>query len=507
MIQKATDVSETLADVQRWLDENTRDILDESDEILNIKYQLIYTIGSQQALDGDSDRWTTIQETLSMIQEKLIELALDEPAAFEVSPKLEGSYREVMYRTIRIIDQKAGEKLLQYIAYDIFNNDESPLRSISPKLRLMKRSIRDLALKFISEKGISLEEQEKLLDACPHLRTQLLVLRGLIADGVMLFALRDKRYRVDYGLHGRRPDYNLAVPYRAKDRPAVKAEFGHPDVVLILTCLTYYYGGLRDEELHTCFNLLFKTNSPDLIYGEWINLAERYVSVPDSLMKLESLNLLDKELAEDKIFPFFRYNKRLIDFYLSELIFPRDAKGFPYKLSTSGWDLAKQKRHNTTGFSGTNDNRHLLPTTIKQLDLPQLAHTDALVINNILRPENNVVIRAERNNKRLDAREMLSMIVGLQPKVQVLLDVGAQILELTNEEVARHWLEEEASAKIRGSVFFGDNDELLVMTRDGKVESFLSSPLSRELDCVLVYLDEAHTRYVHSLKRLLRGTD
>jgi Protein of unknown function (DUF3638) len=38
--------------VQRWLKRFARDILDESDEILHVKYQLVYTIGSQQPVDG-----------------------------------------------------------------------------------------------------------------------------------------------------------------------------------------------------------------------------------------------------------------------------------------------------------------------------------------------------------------------------------------------------------------------------------------------------------------------
>lgn len=53
---------------------------------------------------------------------------------------------------------------------------------------------------------------------------------------VLLLAL-SKRHRVEYGAHpsGLR---RMAVPYRAKDVAAERAEFGHPDVAMMLTILT-----------------------------------------------------------------------------------------------------------------------------------------------------------------------------------------------------------------------------------------------------------------------------
>ncbi|EGX47244.1 hypothetical protein AOL_s00091g65 [Orbilia oligospora ATCC 24927] len=484
LIQGDTALSQPLITTQKWLDENTRDVLDESDEILHIRYQLIYTMGAQQTLEGGRERWAIIQEVLDLLREKVIEWAKEDPMAVEVV-LAEG----VKYPSIRIIDKDKGEHFIKEMAKDICINDTDKVPSISLRLKLLNTETRELARKFIAVQDIPLEEQQTLFSSCEHLKTQLLVLRGLIADGVLLFVLQEKRYRVDYGLDTKRS--NLAVPYRAKDRPAVKAEFGHPEVVLTLTCLTYYYTGLDDSNLQSCFNLLLKTDDPDLVYENW---TKRHSDVPASLSKLRGLNLLDQDQVNKEILPFFKYNKDAIDFFLAELIFPREAKGFPYKLSTSGWDIAQRKGHNTTGFSGTNDNRYLLPTSIKQLDLAQQLHTNSLVLTNILRDENSAVIKVHRNGVKLQANEMLALVVGLTPKVQVLLDVGAQILELTNEEVARQWLDCEPSSNILGTVFFGGDDELRVTRRDGKVESFLSSSLSKQLDRVLVYLDEAHTR-------------
>ncbi|KAG4442172.1 hypothetical protein IFR05_002330 [Cadophora sp. M221] len=76
----------------------------------------------------------------------------------------------------------------------------------------------------------------------------LLLLRGLFAGGVLAFALGQKRWRVNFGLTSRNPPTLLAVPYRAKDSPAPYAKFSHPNIVITLTCLSYYYGRLLKDE-------------------------------------------------------------------------------------------------------------------------------------------------------------------------------------------------------------------------------------------------------------------
>ena len=54
--------------MQRWLKTYVRDVLDESDEILHVKYQLIYTDGGQRQVDGGSERWNTIQSILEIVK-------------------------------------------------------------------------------------------------------------------------------------------------------------------------------------------------------------------------------------------------------------------------------------------------------------------------------------------------------------------------------------------------------------------------------------------------------
>ena len=65
----------------------------------------------------------------------------------------------------------------------------------------------------------------------------------------------------------------LAVPYRAKDNPAMRAEFSHPDATILLTCLSYYYGGLSDEQLYTAFEKLLLSDHAQEEDEGWVQDA------------------------------------------------------------------------------------------------------------------------------------------------------------------------------------------------------------------------------------------
>lgn len=91
------------------------------------------------------------------------------------------------------------------------------------------------------------------------------------------------------------------------------------------------------------------------------------------------------------------------------------------------------------------------------------------------------------------------MVIRQSPEVQVILDVGAQILELNNLQVAQRWLEMNQSANSENSkkqacVFFDGHDNLKVVDLRGTSDILQTSPYAQQLDQRLVFLDEAHTR-------------
>ena len=273
--------------------------------------------------------------------------------------------------------------------------------------------------------------------------------------------------------------------------PSLRAEFAHPDVAISLTCLSYYYEGLTKDNVLSCFDLLGKLDNPEIEYDHWVELGVR--DLPARLRQLRGVNMEDETQVDEFLVPVFSKNKRVVDFYLSQRVFPQAAREFPSKLPTSAWDLVEDKKNVTTGFSGTNDNRHLLPASMIQKDPDFVLGTNALVLRHLLRPENdNYECTEGAGGKRETTTAFLQRLVKQDPEVRVLLDVGAQMLELQNEHLVRRWL--SLRPDVSAAIFFNDSDHLTVITQDGMTEPFVSSPFSSQLEKCVVYLDDDHTR-------------
>ena len=128
------------------------------------------------------------------------------------------------------------------------------------------------------------------------------------------------------------------------------------------------------------------------------------------------------------MFPPLSYAKNAIDYFLTHVVFPKEMREFPHKLSASGWDIGQKKVHPTMGFSGTNDSRTTLPLNLMQLDLGEQKHTNALVLEHLLRLENSVVLMLPPADACSSTAKRLSfMMTEMDPSPQVIIDVGAQI--------------------------------------------------------------------------------
>lgn len=476
-------VGQELMSTLDYLEQNARDIVDESDENFNVRFELIYTMGMQRPIELSPDRWLVLQEVLGLVRMLASGIAKDLPLSLEYQPGVHGSFPR-----IRIIRHDAGNHLNQRLADHICNNGLHALQ-ISRQPEKIRKAIHTYITKAeLSESEIS--AVEKSLFWTEATKLPLLLIRGIIACGILEFVLAQKRWRVNYGLASRTPPTQLAVPYRAKDSPSLRSEFSHPDVVITLTSLSYYYGGLSDDDLFVAIGHLMEADQCEVEYQAWVRDAS---NLPAEFKQLQGINLKDRQLCTSCLFPALRFAKSVIDFFLAHIVFPKQMKEFPHKLSASGWDIGKRKNQPVTGFSGTNDSRCLLPTDVHQLDHPNQKHTNALVLEHILQPENGVELMKPVTQHTSDADHLLATVLQLTPSVQVILDVGAQILELTNIEVAKSWLEKHDTTK-EAAVYVNDDDELCVIDREGKVDLLRASSFSTRLDCCLIFLDEAHTR-------------
>jgi hypothetical protein len=260
-------------------------------------------------------------------------------------------------------------------------------------------------------------------------------------------------------------------------------------VVITLTSLTYYYGGLDNQDLFDTFAHLEKSDQADVEYQEWVRSAG---ALPEAFQHLTGVNIKNRYQCTTEIFPLLQYSKAAIDYFLSHIVFPKAMKEFPHKLSASGWDLGAIKSRPTTGFSGTSDSRQVLPLSVHYIDSEKQKHTNALVLAYLLQDENSIKLLPPQT----DAGHLLEIINTMEPPTQVILDAGAQILELSNIQVAETWLRISNSngTKAKAVIFFNNNEELSVLDGNGRVELLQTSPFAKNLDECLVYLDQAHTR-------------
>lgn len=477
------DVGKQLVSTLDFLGQNARDIVDESDENFSVRFELIYTMGTQRPIELSPDRWLVLQQVLDLVGLLAPGVANDLPLSLDYHPGVPGSFPR-----IRILRPDAGTLLQQRLADHICKHGLNALQ-VSRQPEEIRRAVHT----YISKVQLSAAEisaVEKSLFWTEVTKPPLLLLRGIIACGVLDFVLGQKRWRVNYGLASRMPPTKLAVPYRAKDSPSPRSEFSHPDVVITLTSLSYYYGGLCDDDLFTAMGHLMEADQSDVEYQAWVRDAN---GLPASFRQLQGINLKDRPLCTSVVFPSFRFAKSVVDFFLSHIVFPKQMKEFPHKLSASGWDIGKSKARPVTGFSGTNDSRCVLPTDVHHTDHPDQKHTNALVLEYILQPNNGVELMEPPTPHTSDAEHLLATVSQLTPPIQVILDVGAQILELNNIEVAKAWLKKHDTTK-EAAVFVDDDDELRVVDREGRIDLLRASSFSTRLDSCLIFLDEAHTR-------------
>ena len=189
----------------------------------------------------------------------------------------------------RILREDAVSSFVKSLAIKVFS-EGLPGFPISRQPPAIREAILTYIMKSdLSAREIDLVEDNAMLWT-ETARQQLLLLRGLFAGAVLPFVFVEKRWRVNYGLADRVPPTRVAVPYRAKDTPALRSEISHPDVVITLTLLSYYYQGLQDTELFTAFAHLTNSDQADITYQDWVkdsnNLSEPFTT-------LKGINLKD----------------------------------------------------------------------------------------------------------------------------------------------------------------------------------------------------------------------
>lgn len=185
MTREKMTTSPTLAaavlDLYRWLKNSARDILDESDEILSVRSQLIYPVGGQQMLDGKNDRWQITQAVLQRVNLHVKDLAAVQPSELELD------YSGKSFPLLKFLRSDVGERLVELLVDDAVNGLVSGL-----SFDFYSGDTRNAVQNFISLREVSQQDLTVLaatLQKGPHWNA-VLILRGLFAHDVLLFALQ-----------------------------------------------------------------------------------------------------------------------------------------------------------------------------------------------------------------------------------------------------------------------------------------------------------------------------
>lgn len=505
-----TDLGMDMVSFQTTLDQKLcRDVLDESDFTLAVRTQLVYPSGDLTAIDGAPHRWQIVQHLLSLIQDHAMSLSVKFPNTVKVIPQNVGGYP-----TIHILNSDVEDLLHGFLVDDVCRGiiplfrlgfeRISPAESKNPAQDHDRKDIRNLLKKCLTEdvNNDYITYTASLYSDAKAVRNGILLVRGLVKHNILMTCLK-KRWNVQYGLHPAR--WPIAVPFEAKGVPSDRSEFGHPDVSIIFTCLAFYYSGVDLEQFRKGLaHVLHHVDDPATEYERWSS-GDGHTVIPPELQNWNSINVDDQGQVE-KLWRHLRYSRSVINHYLNKFVFPQHSRQFSVKLQASAWDLplithfpAGDKfiaKARTTGFSGTNDNKSLLPLTIKQDDLPGFAHTNAEVSAYFLQPRNRGYVCTTNGPERWTEKQFVSSLKD--KKIRVLIDAGAFILELNNETLARNWLI-VADPGVKAAVFFDEKDNrAMVVFREATAAKvpLVSSPYADNLEECVVYFDEAHTRGV-----------
>ncbi|KAJ4211923.1 hypothetical protein NW759_012210 [Fusarium solani] len=485
-IQKLADgqhkQAKKMIEIQRWLDTSSRDILDESDFTLSAKTQLIYPSGIPAAIDGHPQRWRVVEDLLALVESHVSYLQSSFKDGIDMRKRHQG------YPIIHFLRTEVEDSLNALLVQDICEGRLPQVQLKDPPNQLAQEGI-GMIISGVDVPRSTWKNAARSLADDVFGWKMLHLLRGLVSQRVLLLCLK-KRWNVQYGLHPHRAP--IAVPYEAEGVPSETAEYGHPDTALVLTCLAFYQTGLSKVQVAKNLQHIMKSDDPAAHYERLVHSCR----LPASPQQWNLLDM-DDEVQMDELWQLLRFDRNVLNYFLNNFAFPQHAKQFSVKLQASGWDIPllsnkSSSKNLTTGFSGTNDNKRILPHTIKQDDLPSLVQTNAEVLSYLLEPRNQRFYEsADRSGKHLTETGLLELL--RKEGIKILIDAGAYILEMESHDLASAWL--KIFSEAQGAVYFDHQSRIMVRARFQKAAvPLLASPFADNLEHCVVYIDEAHTR-------------
>jgi len=283
--------------------------------------------------------------------------------------------------------------------------------------------------------------------------------------------------------------WSLAVPFIGKDVPSRAAEFACPEVLIGLSVLAFSYEGMRSRD----FRYLV-TNLKERMRHETGPVPERPSRVLfDSWKQNCTEEVLPLELLQVDDPPRFLTafkslcgNSEMISYFLVKLVFPRVLRRSEEKLSASGVDLGGEAIFGTRlGFSGTPSD--LLPPSLAPCHYE--FGSEAKMIRVLSTPE---YVKTTCYDDTISVKKLLDNVANHEDKFAALIDTGALITGMSNEEVARYLLK-VGLKHLDACVFLDASDQKMVVTREENATPLPleSSGIRRERR--FTFYDQVHT--------------
>lgn len=464
------------------------DLFDESDAILSHKYQLVYAVGNAHSLVDLEARITVMHALLRVLNSSQFRPHLVRKSHVIIDNNTPfGKWAKIRHAPAdNAIRRKRRSNLRRQLFDELISLGEHDLPRELHWL-IEWRGPKDGLRRVVLDPKEEFSPDQVQFDLDVH-RQQVRMLRGCLAHELLDFAL-EQRHRVDYGL--RDGAKRLAVPFRAADVPAERAEFAHPDIALLLTTIAYYYAGLTMAQLREAVRALQALGpvAQAYHYRQWLRHVPADTVARDTIDQVDKIDLTN-EAQFTVLYNVFRDSCEVINWFMCACVLPRDTAQYPRRIVATSWDLTSAGA--ARGFSGTNDQYRLLPLHVKQHDPDDraLRATNGRMLAQLSRHTRscNLADAAGRGSARTVLDHALSL--GLD----AIIDTGSLLAGTGNEEAAEYLLNSSKLNDRYAGVSYADvTGGWVIMEREShRVTSLIDSPID-ERDTFVIF-DAARSR-------------
>ncbi|KAK7249807.1 plasma membrane protein [Aureococcus anophagefferens] len=494
-------------------------IVDEVDLVLHpLKSELNFPIGDKVPLDFSPERW---QLAIHM---------LDAVFSYETGASSVGFDESVLARKVlgdlrRAIDDGFRRRALQrsphltLLSLSYYHDTLKPILAEWAVFWLMKSHVggvtREDTLRFLvegaSEAGPNADVARRINDrsTIDAAHAQMLTLARDWIQSFLPHCL-SKIDRVSFGVldatdlqralaqDPRMPLSRrvLAIPFVGKDTPSRSSEFAHPDVIIGLTILAYRYSGMPYSAVERVVSALlasfekelgpFRRRKSSLLFEHWISAAGGALKTSDTASSMicetgDDVRRAVERLVNDeecvplrllrrsnsgqmnKIYKLLRRSPHCVHHFLESFVFPEHMRHQSTKLSASGQEIGGDVLFpRRVGFSGT-------PSDLIPAELGRCGYelgSDGYMIECLTRADVSAHVNVA-DDWTVDSL-LRDVARSEAPRLNALIDVGALVTGVSNEQVARRLLD-LGLAPCDGVVFLDpETDKKMILVRATK---------------------------------------